>query len=146
MKFMESFLANRPKVGSESSGVPGLGAEGMDASSYSGLLGGEDLGGFGEEMPRSGGFQSLRTALLEAGSVVASRPVDGGAGVVGGAMSGVAGPTGANGGAGDAASGGDSDHAHGQDPTVELITKEGRIEKVVVTCSCGRRIELDCAY
>jgi hypothetical protein len=27
-----------------------------------------------------------------------------------------------------------------------LITNNGRIEKVVVTCSCSRRIELDCTY
>ena len=37
-------------------------------------------------------------------------------------------------------------HDHSTEPTVELITNNGRIEKVVVTCSCSRRIELDCTY
>jgi hypothetical protein len=36
--------------------------------------------------------------------------------------------------------------AEAAEPSVELITHEGRIEKVIVTCSCCRTIELECTY
>jgi hypothetical protein len=137
MKFMESFLANRPKVDGGAV-VPGADSA-ADPGALSGLLGGEELG-FGEEAPRGGGFQSLRTALLEAGSVVsASQARNFSAGKL------PASPLGA--GVQEVPMGTPAlEHADHPDPTVELITNEGRIEKVVVTCSCGRRIELDCAY
>ena len=48
--------------------------------------------------------------------------------------------------AGAAGAGAHGAHDHSAEPTVELITNNGRIEKVVVTCSCSRRIELDCTY
>jgi hypothetical protein len=73
-------------------------------------------------LPQTGGFQSLKSALLEAGSVV--DPADAHAPRRG---------SGAQGGA-------------AEEPTVEVITHEGRIEKVVVTCACCRKIELECTY
>lgn len=131
MKFMESFLANRPKVGAPESDPS---APALDDAAYSGLLGG-DVGGFGDELPQSGGFQSLRTALLEAGSVVSARHRDQQhhSSSVEGASKETQSDLGSEG------------VVH-QEPTVELITNEGRIEKVIVTCSCCRRIELDCTY
>jgi hypothetical protein len=37
----------------------------------------------------------------------------------------------------------------GQDetePQVELVNQDGRIERIVVTCTCCKRIELRCEY
>jgi hypothetical protein len=124
---MDSYLANRPKMPASDQ------LESLDPSE--GMAFREPMEGvdsFMSALPRTGGFQSLKSALLEAGSVMdaadvnrASRQKDasvgGGAGVHG-------------------------DHDHLAEPTVELITNNGRIEKVVVTCSCSRRIELDCTY
>ena len=123
MKFMESFLANRPKVTAPESQI---GESPLDEMPYRDVLDVDD--GFGGGLSRSGGFQSLRSALLEAGSVVVpgSEPT--------------------------------IQHSHHrvsdlpqetieqQEPTVELVQSNGRIEKVIVTCSCCRRIELDCTY
>ena len=36
--------------------------------------------------------------------------------------------------------------AGGGEPTVEVIRNGERVEKLIVTCSCCRRIELDCSY
>jgi len=30
------------------------------------------------------------------------------------------------------------------EPKVELETKNGQIQKIIVTCSCGKRVELKC--
>jgi len=124
---MDSYLANRPKIpGSDQ-------LESMDPTEGMAFRDPiEGVDSFMSGLPRTGGFQSLKSALLEAGSVMdaadvhrANRQKDasagGGAGVHG-------------------------DHDHSVEPTVELITNNGRIEKVVVTCSCSRRIELDCTY
>lgn len=37
------------------------------------------------------------------------------------------------------------EHEHDA-PQIDLIEKNGRIERIVVTCSCGRRTELECSY
>ena len=34
---------------------------------------------------------------------------------------------------------------HGQ-PQVELVCAEGRVSRIVITCTCGQRTELDCEY
>jgi hypothetical protein len=125
---MDSYLANRPKL-PDSDHLESLDpTEGM---AFRDPIEGVDS--FMSALPRTGGFQSLKSALLEAGSVMdaadvsrASRQKE--------ASSGVAG------------AGGHGAHDHSEEPTVELITNNGRIEKVVVTCSCSRRIELDCTY
>jgi hypothetical protein len=42
-----------------------------------------------------------------------------------------------------------SAHKHGQTgpaPTVETIKQGDKIVRLVVTCSCGERIEIDCLY
>jgi hypothetical protein len=31
-------------------------------------------------------------------------------------------------------------------PQIELIENEGRIERIIVTCTCCKRIELQCQY
>ncbi len=31
-------------------------------------------------------------------------------------------------------------------PVIELIREEGKVSKIVVTCTCCRRIELECEY
>ncbi len=31
-------------------------------------------------------------------------------------------------------------------PKVECITQDGRITKILVTCTCGEQIELNCQY
>lgn len=31
-------------------------------------------------------------------------------------------------------------------PTVECVTQDGRITKIIVTCKCGELIELNCKY
>lgn len=127
MKFMESFLANRPKVPSATSAESGLAPlAGETEMSLTEGFGGDDA--FGLASMRGGGFQSLRTALLEAGSVVDPSQ----ARVMGSRES--------------TAEGQDVLQAAHQEPTVELITNGGRIEKVIVTCACCRRIELNCTY
>ncbi|MEI6714548.1 MAG: hypothetical protein WCO60_12395 [Verrucomicrobiota bacterium] len=123
MKFMESFLANRPKVAAPEPQGDGIDVEG---GAYGDLLDGDD--GFGGGLSRSGGFQSLRSALLEAGNVVvpgAEPPVNQ---------------------MGHGNSDSQQEPLVHQEPTVELVSNNGRIEKVIVTCSCCRRIELDCTY
>lgn len=124
---MDSYLANRSKMAAQehletldpTEGMAfGNSMEGVDDSFMSGL-------------PRTGGFQSLKSALLEAGSVVDAADV-GRAGRHKDAAAGASAPH--------------EGHEHLAEPTVELITHNGRIEKVVVTCSCSRRIELDCSY
>lgn len=114
---MDSYLANRPKIEAANPYDSGV--------SMDGLAFGEPAGGehFMAGLPRSGGFQSLKSALLEAGSVVdpsqmqlrPMRSKDGKDTLI-------------------------------PEPTVEVITHEGRIEKVIVTCSCCRTIELECSY
>jgi hypothetical protein len=37
----------------------------------------------------------------------------------------------------------------GQDegePQIELVNRDGRVERIVITCSCCKRIELQCDY
>ena len=113
---MDSYLSNRPKISSDAfdSSLP------VDGLAY-GDAGGHDS--FMSSLPQTGGFQSLKSALLEAGSVV------------------------------DPADAQRSQRAREAsqtnqvaEPSVEVITHEGRIEKVIVTCSCCRTIELDCTY
>jgi hypothetical protein len=120
MKFMESFLANRPKAGAaESDGV----LPPIEEVPYRDLLDGDDT--FGGGVSRTGGFQSLRSALLEAGNVVEPRneiTPD------------------------PPAVEGHSIPEALESPTVEVVTNAGRIDKIVVTCTCCRRIELDCTY
>lgn len=36
-------------------------------------------------------------------------------------------------------------HAH-EAPQIELIEADGRVQQIVVTCGCGERTVLDCAY
>ena len=125
---MDSYLANRPKLPASEHLESLDPTEGM---AFRDPIEGEDS--FMSALPRTGGFQSLKSALLEAGSVMdaadvnrANRQKDASLGT------GSLGHHGA--------------HDHSAEPTVELITHNGRIEKVVVTCSCSRRIELDCTY
>jgi hypothetical protein len=35
---------------------------------------------------------------------------------------------------------------HKAEPSVEAISNNGRIEKIIVTCSCGEKIEIECNY
>jgi hypothetical protein len=35
---------------------------------------------------------------------------------------------------------------HKAEPSVEAISNNGRIEKIVVTCSCGEKVEIECNY
>jgi len=40
-------------------------------------------------------------------------------------------------------------HKHGKDaagPTVETVKQGDKIVRLIVTCSCGERIEIDCLY
>ena len=115
---MDSYLSNRPKVDPSAGFDAGMPADG--------LAFGEPMEGheaFMASLPQTGGFQSLKSALMEAGSVVDAahmhRPLHGKS-----ALS----------------------EAQTVEPSVELITHEGRIEKVIVTCSCCRTIELECTY
>lgn len=40
-----------------------------------------------------------------------------------------------------------SNHAHaGAAPAVEIIKEGDKIVRLVVTCTCGERIEIDCVY
>ena len=92
----------------EVAAVPGGGFPGMDM--------------YGGGISAGAGFQSLRDALLEVGSVVDPSEVQK-TNVGGGEM-----------------------HSHRGEPTVEAVTSNGRVEKIVVTCSCGERIEIECCY
>jgi hypothetical protein len=122
---MESYLSNRPKLpGSFESMDPSEGLAFQDplASTDNFLAG----------LPRTGGFQSLKSALLEAGSVVDPADVD---------------RAQRNKESQALQAGGAHHHEeHFGEPSVELIKNNGRIEKVIVTCSCSKRIELDCSY
>lgn len=120
MKFMESFLANRPKISaSENPADEALAGD----PSYGDLLDGDD--GFGGGLSRGGGFQSLRTALMEAGNVVVP-----GAEPVRPQRSAEA----------------EASTEHHGEPTVEVVSNNGRVEKIIVTCSCCKRIEIQCSY
>jgi len=114
---MDSYLSNRPKVA----------ADAFDTSlAADGLVYGDPAGGhesFMAGLPQTGGFQSLKSALLEAGSVVDPADAQRSQRAREAALEG-----------------------HASEPTVEVITHEGRIEKVVVTCSCCKVIELECTY
>ncbi|NBV87552.1 MAG: hypothetical protein EBS01_15080 [Verrucomicrobia bacterium] len=115
---MDSYLANRPKIDPVNAYDSGVS---MDGLAYGDPIGGDH---FMAGLPKTGGFQSLKSALVEAGSVVDPahmhtrqlRSKDGGKDV------------------------------QPAEPSVEVITHEGRIEKVIVTCSCCRTIELECSY
>ena len=115
---MDSYLSNRPKVDPSAGFDAGMPADGL---AFRDPMEGHDA--FMASLPQTGGFQSLKSALMEAGSVVDAtqmhRPIHG-----------------------------KSAFSEGQtgEPSVELITHEGRIEKVIVTCSCCRTIELECTY
>lgn len=38
-------------------------------------------------------------------------------------------------------------HAHGgAEAKVETVVEEGVVKKIIVRCSCGERIEIDCQY
>ena len=124
---MDSYLANRPKMPASDHLESLDPTEGM---AFRDPLEGADS--FMSGLPRTGGFQSLKSALLEAGSVMDAADVSRANRQREGATGGGAGLHG--------------EHDHSVEPTVELITNNGRIEKVVVTCSCSRRIELDCTY
>ncbi len=117
MKFMESFLATRSKLPSSE---PSVELPGMAL----------DLGLSTEDTPDAlagghvGGFQSLRSALL------GSRNVSGKAQAVALPVQG----------------GGSEEAVPKSEPTVEVIRNGDRVEKLIVTCSCCRQIELDCVY
>lgn len=32
------------------------------------------------------------------------------------------------------------------EPMIECITRDGRITKILITCTCGKQIELNCQY
>mgnify|MGYP000694345256 CR=1 FL=1 len=36
--------------------------------------------------------------------------------------------------------------AHGHDPVVEVIKEGDKVVRLVVTCGCGERIEVECLY
>lgn len=44
-----------------------------------------------------------------------------------------------------AAGAGMNGHQHTA-PQIELVKADGRIQRIIVTCQCGTRIELDCEY
>jgi hypothetical protein len=111
---MESYLAGRSKV--QASDLPT--AADASAAGTAGL-GGMDL--FGGGISPGTGFQSLRDALLEVGSVVDPSDVH-------------------------KAHGSGEGHVGRGEPSVEAITSNGRVEKIVVTCSCGEKIEIECCY
>ena len=37
------------------------------------------------------------------------------------------------------------EHAH-EAPQIELVETDGRVQQIIVTCGCGERTVLDCAY
>lgn len=34
----------------------------------------------------------------------------------------------------------------GDEPKIELVNREGCVERIVITCSCCKQIELECEY
>ena len=122
---MESYLSNRPKL---PGGGPFDAMEPAEGLAFQDPLGGAES--FMAGLPRTGGFQSLKSALLEAGSVVDPADAERNQRLK----------------EAQALHGGHAHDAHAGEPTVELVTSNGRIEKVIVTCSCSKRIELDCTY
>jgi len=34
----------------------------------------------------------------------------------------------------------------GDEPKIELVNRKGRVERIVITCSCCKQIELECEY
>ena len=34
----------------------------------------------------------------------------------------------------------------GDEPKIELVNHKGRVERIVITCSCCKQIELECEY
>jgi hypothetical protein len=130
---MESFLANRSPA-----------PEGGDTDfDYSSLALGDDPGfganGFGGNHGVNGGFVSL----FDVYGVDRSGGKGGESSVV---VDGAAG----DGGLGDGISS-VIHHANESanapvEPQVELVTVNGRIEKIIVTCSGPCRVELDCTY
>ena len=34
----------------------------------------------------------------------------------------------------------------GESPAVEAVVQHGRVTRLVVTCTCGKRLELECVY
>jgi hypothetical protein len=115
---MDSYLSNRPKVDPSGGFDAGLPADGL---AFRDPMEGHDA--FMASLPQTGGFQSLKSALMEAGSVVDAAQMQR-------SLHGKGAPA----------------EGHTGEPSVELITHEGRIEKVIVTCSCCRTIELECTY
>lgn len=37
-------------------------------------------------------------------------------------------------------------HAGGPTPVVETVKQGDKVARIIVTCSCGERIEIDCLY
>lgn len=37
-------------------------------------------------------------------------------------------------------------HAHGDGAQVEVVKQGDKVTRLVVTCACGERIEIDCLY
>ena len=35
---------------------------------------------------------------------------------------------------------------HGHEPQIELVRENDAVQRIVVVCKCGERIELDCVY
>ena len=36
--------------------------------------------------------------------------------------------------------------SHGHEPQIELVRENGAVQRIVVVCKCGERVELDCVY
>ena len=36
--------------------------------------------------------------------------------------------------------------SHSHEPQIELVRENGAVQRIVVVCKCGERIELDCVY
>lgn len=118
MKFMESFLATRSKLPASEQGaeIPGV--------TVNGGLSLEESTDSVTGVDRVGGFQSLKSALQGSRNVAGKHHSVALAVEVGGS----------------------TPPAAQVEPSVELIRNGDRVEKVIVTCSCCRRIELDCSY
>ncbi|MEY5014093.1 MAG: hypothetical protein RIS92_451 [Verrucomicrobiota bacterium] len=133
---MESFLADRSPV-----------PDGTSADfDYSSLALGDDSGfgmnGFGGDSA-SGGFVSLFDVYgvgrhggkaVDAAAVVDSEYHDAGSSSAIGAMS------------GPSSQGSAEAPMATVEPHVEVVTVNGRVEKIIVTCSGPCRVELDCSY
>jgi len=37
-------------------------------------------------------------------------------------------------------------HSHGGTPSVEVVKEGDKVVRLVVTCACGERVEIDCLY